>query len=71
MITTLTSVLGIVQILLVFGGIIFLIYYLPFLAKDSKKITDSTEEIKNSLKIITKQNEQIIHLLKFKNVKDD
>ena len=56
--------------LLVLAGIIFLIYYLPFLAKDSKKITDSTEDIKNSLKIITKQNEEIISLLKYKNNKE-
>jgi len=47
-----------------------MIYYLPLLAKDSKKITDSTEEIKNSLKIITKQNEEIIYLLKYKNNKE-
>ncbi|WP_157951028.1 hypothetical protein [Peribacillus acanthi] len=48
-----------------------MMYYLPFLAKDSKKITDSTEEIKKSLKIITKQNEEIINLLKYKNNEDE
>ncbi|WP_163102786.1 hypothetical protein [Peribacillus alkalitolerans] len=62
--------LGIFPPLLLFGGIVFLVYYLPFLAKDSKKITDSTEEIKNSLKIITKQNDEIINLLKYKNNED-
>jgi hypothetical protein len=35
--------LGMLPLLLVLGGIIFLIYFLPFLAKDLKKITDSTE----------------------------
>lgn len=49
--------------LLVVGVIVFIIYYLPFLAKDSKKITDSTEEIKQSLKTIVSQNEEIIKLL--------
>ncbi len=63
--------LGILSPLLFLGGIIFLMYYLPFLAKDSKKITDSTEEIKKSLKIITKQNEEIINLLKYKNNEDE
>lgn len=62
--------IGILPLLLLLGGVIFLMYYLPFLAKDSKKITDSTEEIKNSLKIITKQNEEIIYLLKYKNDQD-
>jgi hypothetical protein len=61
---------GLLPLILVFGGVIFLIYYLPFLAKDSKKITDSTEDIKNSLKIITKQNEEIIYLLRNQNNKD-
>ena len=70
MITTITSIFGILQIVLLFGGSIFLMYYLPLLAKDSKKITDSTEEIKNSMKIITKQNEEIIYLLKYQNKKD-
>jgi hypothetical protein len=62
--------LGLLPILLVSGGVIFLIYYLPFLAKDSKKITDSTEDIKNSLKTIVKQNEEIIKLLTNQNNKD-
>jgi hypothetical protein len=56
------GLLGLLPQLIVFAGVIFLIYYLPFLAKDSKKITDSNEDIKNSLKIITKQNEEIIYL---------
>lgn len=55
--------IGILPALLVLGGIVFLIYYLPFLAKDSKKITDSTEEINQSLKTIVSQNEEIIKLL--------
>lgn len=50
--------------LLAAGVAVFLIYYLPFLAKDSKKITDSTEEIKKSLDILTKQNEELLELLK-------
>ena len=60
----------ILPFLFILISIIFMIYYLPLLAKDSKKITDSTEEIKNSLKIITKQNEEIIYLLKYKNNKE-
>lgn len=52
--------------LLFVGFAVFLIYYLPILAKDSKKITDSTEEIKQSLNTLTKQNEEIIELLKRK-----
>jgi hypothetical protein len=62
--------LGLLPILVVFGGVIFLIYYLPFLAKDSKKITDSTEEIKNGIKTLVNQNEEIINLLKKQNNKD-
>jgi hypothetical protein len=61
---------GLLPLILLFGGVIFLIYYLPFLAKDSKKITESTEEIKNSLKIIAKQNEEIIYHLRNQNNKD-
>lgn len=53
--------------LLVVGAIIFLVYYLPLLAKDSKKITDSTEEIKQGLNMLIKQNEEIIELLKRRN----
>jgi hypothetical protein len=64
------ELLGLLPLIIVFGGVIFIIYYLPFLAKDSKKITDSTEEIKNSLKIITKQNEEIIHLLRNQHNKE-
>jgi hypothetical protein len=64
------DLMGLLPLLFVFGGVIFLIYYLPFLAKDSKKITDSTEDIKNSIKIITKQNEEIIYLLRNQNSKD-
>lgn len=55
--------IGMLPALLVVGVIVFIIYYLPFLAKDSKKITDSTEEIKQSLKTIVSQNEEIIKLL--------
>lgn len=50
--------------LIVFAGIVFIIYYLPFLAKDSKNIMDSNEEIKKSLNTIVKQNDEIIKLLK-------
>lgn len=52
--------------LLIVGFAVFFIYYLPILAKDSKKISDSTEEIKQSLNTLTKQNEEIIELLKRK-----
>ncbi|MGJ7921698.1 hypothetical protein [Neobacillus sp. LXY-4] len=55
---------GVLPVLLVLGVSVFIIYYLPFLAKDSKKITDSTEEIKQSLKTIISQNEEIIKLLR-------
>lgn len=59
--------MGLLPIMFGLGVILFLLYYLPLLAKDSKKTADATEEIKNSLKIITKQNEEIINLLKYKN----
>lgn len=53
--------------LLIVGFAVFFIYYLPILAKVSKEINDSTEEIKQSLNTLTKQNEEIIELLKRKS----
>ncbi len=62
-------ILGALPALIVLGVIVFIIYYLPFLAKDSKKITESTQEINQSLKNIVKQNEEIIKLLNEKTNK--
>lgn len=42
--------LGILPLLLPLGDVILLMYYLPFLAKDSKKIIDLTKEIKKQFK---------------------
>ncbi len=39
-------------------------YYLPMLAKDSKKMADSAKEMERGIKTIVKQNEEIIELLK-------
>jgi len=53
-----------IPVLIVFAGLVFIIYYLPFLAKDSKKVLDSNEEIRKNLNTIVKQNDEIIKLLK-------
>ncbi|WP_046173591.1 hypothetical protein [Domibacillus indicus] len=50
--------------LLVAGAAVFFMYYLPMLAKDSKKMADSAKEMERGIKTIVKQNEEIIELLK-------
>ncbi|RIW38349.1 hypothetical protein D3H55_02060 [Bacillus salacetis] len=62
-------ILSFLPLLLTFAAIVFIIYYIPILVKDSKKKMDSTESIKNNLDKIVKQNEELIFLLKKNNEK--
>lgn len=59
------GLLGLIPLLLVLGGMIFFDLVHANFSERFKE--DSTEEINNSLKIITKQNEEIIYLLINKN----
>lgn len=58
------SFIGILPLLLAIGVAVFILYYLPIFAKDAKKLTNATEEMNQTMKRISEQNEEMISLLK-------